>query len=76
VSKCLQSWLETTHFLSTRKGDNSCPGTTGNIEKSLVLIKKQSILLARSIKTAHKKANLFQNWLFTVFLLSVKFLSI
>jgi hypothetical protein len=51
VSKCLQSWLKNIPVLSAEIGDIFCPGKIGNIEKSSILNKKQSILLAEYIKT-------------------------
>jgi len=50
--------------LSAEIGDIFYPAKTGNIEKSFILTKKQSILLAEYIKTAHKKADLFPSRLF------------
>ena len=42
------------------------PRKAGNIEVSFILNKKQSILLAEYIKTAHKKADLFPSRLFDI----------
>jgi len=76
VSKCLQSWLKIIPVLSSEIGDIFCPGKADNIEESFNLIKKQSILLARSIKPAHKKANLCLSRLFSVFEVGQNFLTI
>jgi len=53
--------------LSAEIGNNLKVCCIDNSEKRDVFIKNKSNLLARSIKTAHKKAEMFQWRLFTVF---------
>jgi len=67
VSKYVQHCPKIAPDLSAEIGDIFCPGKSGNIEKIFILTKKQSILLAKYIKTAHKKADLFPSRFFAVF---------
>ena len=61
--------------LSAEIGDSFGMGRIDKPEKNDNLIKYWSILLAEYIKTVHKKSDLFQSRLFTVFATKVKFLS-
>ena len=51
-------------MLSPEIGDSFCPGKTGNIEKILDLIKKQSILLAKHYKVDQKTHELLKRMFF------------
>ncbi|MFH4351827.1 hypothetical protein WAJ70_22325, partial [Acinetobacter baumannii] len=67
------------HFLSQELsaeiGDCLGRGWLDKSQQSSFLFKKQSNLLAISIKTDHKKADLFLSRLFTVFEVGQKFLT-
>jgi hypothetical protein len=53
--------------LSAEIGDIFCPEKTGNIEKSFILFKNQSILLAKATSFDEKTADLCLSRLFAVF---------
>ena len=75
MSICVQDRLKTVPGLSAGNGDNFRSWDVENIRKTAKLIVFQPILLAKNIKTVHKKADLFQNRLFADFLVMTKFLS-
>jgi len=62
--------------LSAEIGDCLSRGWLDKSQQCVISIKHWSILLARSIKPAHKKADLFPSRLFAVFEVSQKFLTI
>ena len=59
MSICVQDRLKTVPGLSSEIGDVFCHRKTGTTEKSFNLVEKQSNLLAKYIKTAQKKTDLF-----------------
>ena len=75
MSICVQDRLKTVPGLSAGNGDNFRSWDVENIRKTAKLIVFQPILLAKNIKTVHKKADLFQNRLFANFLSNANFLS-
>ena len=75
MSICVQDRLKTVPGLSAGNGDNFRSWDVENIRKTAKLIVFQPILLAKNIKTVHKKADLFQNRLFADLLVMTKFLS-
>ncbi len=68
VSICVQDRLKTVPGLSAEIEDNFIVWNLDNRTKMPKLIIFKPILLAKNIKTVHKKADLFQSRLFTDFI--------
>ncbi len=76
VSICVQDRLKTVPGLSAEIEDNFIVWNLDNRTKMPKLIIFKPILLAKNIKTAHKKADLFQNRLFGHFWIFLVLLNI